>query len=137
MRFVSVKIDERIWKQVSTKLTDIEALKVLREVINYATERLKSRIDEVKSTRDVIAFFSKGKEFLTINVTRTNLRIYFQPSSGALFNKDEKFAVEKVSIWEGSLQKASGKYQAMTAWVSKEEHLPGIKKLIDRIPIFL
>jgi hypothetical protein len=137
VRFVSVKIDERIWKQVSTKLTDIEALKVLREVINYATERLKSRIDEVKSTRDVIAFFSKGKEFLTINVTRTNLRIYFQPSSGALFNKDEKFAVEKVSIWEGSLQKASGKYQAMTAWVSKEEHLPGIKKLIDRIPIFL
>ena len=137
MRFVSEKIDERIWKQVSTKLTDIEALKVLREVINYAAERLKSRIDEVKSTRDVIAFFSKGKEFLTINVTRTNLRIYFQPSSGALFNKDEKFAVEKVSIWEGSLQKASGKYRAMTAWVSKEEHLPGIKKLIDRIPIFL
>jgi len=112
-------------------------LKVLREVINYATERLKSRIDEVKSTRDVIAFFSKGKEFLTINVTRTNLRIYFQPSSGALFSKDEKFAVEKVSIWEGLLQKASGKYRAMTAWVSKKEHLPGIKKLIDRIPISL
>lgn len=134
MEFMSAKIDEQTWKQTSTKLTDVGALKALREVVNYATERLKSRIDGVKSSKDVIAFFSKGKEFLTINVTRTNLRIYFQPSSGALFSKDEKFAVEKASIWEGSLQKASGKYRAMTAWVSKEEHLPGIKTLIDRIP---
>jgi len=51
-----------------------------------------------------------------------------------LFSKDEKFLVEKVSIWEGSFQKASGKYRAITAWVSKKEHLPGIKSLIDRIP---
>jgi hypothetical protein len=131
---VSEKINEETWKEISTKLTDAEALKVLREIVNYATERLKSRIDEVKSSKDVIAFFSLGKEFLTINVTRTNMRIYFQPSSGALFGKDEKFAVEKVSIWEGSFQKASGKYRAMTAWVSKEEHLKGIKTLIDRIP---
>lgn len=134
MEFTSARIDEQTWKQISTKLTDVGALKVLREVVNYATERLKSRVDEVKSSKDVIAFFSKGKEFLTINVTRTNLRIYFQPSSGALFSKDEKFAVEKGSIWEGSFQKASGKYRAMTAWVSKEEHLSGIKTLIDRIP---
>jgi hypothetical protein len=134
MEFTSAKIDEQTWKQISTKLTDVGALKVLREVINYTTERLKSRIGEVKSSKDVIAFFSKGKEFLTINVTRTNLRIYFQPSSGALFGKDEKFAVEKTSIWKGSFQKASGKYRAMTAWVSKEEYLPGIKTLIDRIP---
>jgi len=131
---VSVKIDEQTWKQIATKLTDVEALKVLREVVNYVTDRLKSRIDEVKSSRDVIAFLSKGKEFLTINVTRNNLRIYFQPSSGALFSKDEKLAVEKVSLWEGSFQKSSGKYRAMTAWVSKEEHLPGIKKMIDNIP---
>ena len=114
---------------------DAEALKVLREVVNYATERLKSRIDGVKSSRDAIAFLSKGKEFLTINVTRTNLRIYFQPSSGTLFSKDEKFAVEKVSFWETSFQKSTGKYRAITAWVSKEEHLPGIKTLIDRIPV--
>jgi len=131
---VSVKIDEQAWKQISTKLLDVEALKVLREVVNYAMERLKSRIDEVKLPRDIIAFLSKGKEFLTINVTRTNLQIYFQPSSGAFFSKDEKFAVEKVSFWEGSFQKSSGKYRAMTAWVSKEEHLQGIKKMIDSIP---
>ena len=131
---MSQKINDKTWKEISTKLTDVEALKVLREIVNYAAERLKSRIDEVKSSRDAIAFLSKGKELLTINVTQTNLRIYFQLSCGALFGKNEKFAVEKVSIWEGSFQKASGKYRAMTAWVSKEEHLSGIKTLIDRIP---
>jgi len=134
VRFVSGKVDEQTWRQISTKLKDAEALRVLRELVNYVAERLKSRIDEVKSSRDVIAFLSKGKQFLTINVTRTNLRIYFQPSSGVLFGKDEKFAVEKVSLWEGSFQKATGKYRALTAWVSKEEHLPAIKKMIDTIP---
>ena len=89
----------------------------------------------MKSSKDAIAFFSKGKEFLTINITRTNLRIYFQPSSGALFSKDGSFKVEKISLWEGSFQKATGKYRALTAWVSKEEHLPGIKKMIDAIPL--
>jgi hypothetical protein len=134
LKSVNKKINDETWKEISTKLTDAEALKVLREIASYATERLKSRIDEVKSSRDGIAFLSKGKELLTINVTRTNLRIYFQPSCGALFSKDEKLAVEKVSIWEGSFQKTSGKYRAMTAWVSKEEHIPEIKALIDRIP---
>jgi len=132
---VSARIDEQTWKQISTKLTDAEALRVLRQLVDYVAERLKSRIDRVKSSKDAIAFFSKGKEFLTINVTRTNLRIYFQPSSGALFGKDEKFAVEKISLWEGSFQKATGKYRALTAWVSKEEHLSGIKKMIDKIPL--
>jgi len=134
VKFVNVKIDEQTWKQISTKLKDVETLKVLREIVNYAAERLKSRIDEVKSSKDAIVFLSKGKEFLSIYVTRTNLRIYFHPSSGALFSKDEKFAVEKVSIWETSFQKATGKYRGMTAWVSKEEHLPGIKALLNRIP---
>jgi len=123
-----------MWEQFSAKLSSAEALSVLRELINYVTNRLKSKIDDVKTSKDVVAFFSKGKEFLTINVTRTGLRIYFQPSAGVLFDKSEKFSVEKVSIWEGSFQKASGKYRAMTAWVSKEEHLPGIKSLIERIP---
>jgi hypothetical protein len=131
---VTVRISEQTWNQISTKLTDVEALKVLREVVAYATKRLGSRIDEVKSSRDAIAFLSEKKEFLTINVTRRDLRIYFQPSCGALFGKDEEFGVEKVSIWEGSFQKASGKYRAMTAWASKEEHLQGVKTLIDRIP---
>jgi len=132
---VSARIDEQTWKQISAKLTDAEALRVLRQLVDYVAERLKSRIDQVKSSKDAIAFFSKGREFLTINITRTNLRIYFQPSSGALFGKEQKFAVEKVSLWEGSLQKTTGKYRALTAWVSKEEHLPAIKKMIDTIPL--
>ncbi|MDI6905439.1 MAG: hypothetical protein QMD13_08165 [Candidatus Bathyarchaeia archaeon] len=102
---MSVKIEEQIWKQISTKLTDAEALKVLREIVNYAVERLKPRVDEVKASRDAIIFLSKGKEFLVINVTRINLRIYFQPSCGALFSKDEKFGVEKISIWEAHFRR--------------------------------
>jgi len=131
---VTKRINNLMWEQFSAKLSSAEALGVLRELINYVTNRLKSKIDDIKTSKDTVAFFSKGKEFLTINVTRTGLRIYFQTSAGVLFDKSEKFSVEKVSIWEGSFQKASGKYRAMTAWVSKEEHLPGIKSLIDRIP---
>jgi len=133
VRFISAKINEQCWKQISVKLTNAETLKVLRKLVDYIAERLEPRIDEVKSSRDAITFISKGKEFLTINITRTNLRIYFQPSCGALFSRDEKFAVEKVSFWEGSFRKSLGKYRALTAWVSKEEHLSGIKTLIDRI----
>ena len=134
VKFVNEEINEQVWKQFSAKLSSAEALSVLRELVNYVTDRLRSRIDQVKASKDSVAFFSRGKEFLTINVTRTGLRIYFHPPAGVLFSKDEKFLVEKVSIWEGSFQKASGKYRAITAWVSKEEHLPGIKTLIDRIP---
>jgi len=131
---MSERINEQMWEQFSAKLSSAEAISVLRELVNYLANRLKSRFDQVKPSKDSIAFFSKGKEFLTINVTRTGLRIYFHPPAGVLFSKDEKYSVEKTSIWEGSFQKASGKYRAMTAWVSKEEHLPGIKALIDRIP---
>lgn len=129
-----MEVDEQAWKQISTKLKDPEALKVLREVVNHVIERLKSRIDEIRSSREKISFLSKGSVFLTINVGRTNLRIYFEPISGALFSKDEKFAVDKVSFWETSFQKSLGKYRAITVWVSKGEHLPGIDMLIDRIP---
>mgnify|MGYP007084779356 CR=1 FL=1 len=134
VKFVTEGINKQTWEQFYAKLSNLEAQSVLRELINYVTDRLRSRIDLVKTSKDSVAFVSKGKEFLTINVTRTGLRVYFQPSAGVLFSKDEKFSVEKVSIWEGSLQKASGKYRAITAWVSKEEHIPGIKTLIDRIP---
>jgi len=131
---VDKRINNLTWEQFSAKLSSPEALSVLRELVNYVTNRLRSKIDDLTTSKDTVAFFSRGKEFLTINVTRTGLRIYFQPSAGVLFDKSEKFLVEKVSIWEGSFQKASGKYRAMTAWVSKKEHLPGIRLLIDRIP---
>jgi len=131
---VSVVIDEKMWKRYSAKLPNSEALIVLREVIDYITKKLKQRIDDTDVWRGGVAFFSKGKEFLTVNVTTKGLRIYFYPSAGVLFNDQEKFAVERFNLWKSSFHTASGKYRAMTAWVSKEVHLPAIKKLINRIP---
>jgi len=131
---VSGMIDEQMWKRYSDKLPSSEALKVLREVIEYITGKLESRIDETDVWRGGIAFFSKDKELLTVNVTTKGLRIYFYPSADALFNDQEEFSVERFNLWKSSYHKASGKYRAMTAWVSKTEHLPAIKKLIDRIP---
>jgi len=131
---VSIVIDEKMWKRYSVKLPNSEALRVLREVIDYITKKLESKIDDTDVWREGVAFFSKGREFLTVEVTTKGLRIHFYPSAGALFNGQEKFSVERVNLWKSSYRKASGKYRAMTAWVSKEIHLPAIKKLIDRIP---
>lgn len=61
MESMSVKIDEQTWKQISARLTNAEALNVLHEVVDYATQRLRSRIDGVKSSRDAIAFLSEGR----------------------------------------------------------------------------
>lgn len=130
-----VDIDEQAWANFSAKLTDVEAIDVLRELVRYTNQQLAYRIEEVGTSDTSISFFSKGREFLTFNVTRKGLRVYFHPPAGVLFGKNEKFSVEKTSIWESSFQKSSGMYRAMTAWVSKKEHLPGIKALIDRIPI--
>jgi hypothetical protein len=131
---VSVVIDEKTWKRYSAKLPNSEALKVLREVIDYITRKLEARVDDTDVWREGVAFFSKGREFLTVEVTTKGLRIHFYPSAGALFGDKEKFSVERVNLWKSSYRKASGKYHALTAWVSKEEHLPGIKEMIDRIP---
>lgn len=136
-------IDENTWVKFCKKLPNLEAEKVLYDVIEYVTHRLKSRVQEIRRLAahtpefkwlDGICFLSQGREFLTINVTRKGLRIYFHPPAGAFFSEQEEFSVEKVSLWKASYQKTSGKYRAMTAWVSKEIHLPGIKRLIDRIP---
>ena len=134
---MSVVIDERMWKRYSAKLQNSEALSVFREVIDYITDKLKPRIDDTDVWREGVAFFSKGKEFLTVEVTTKGLRIHFYPSAGALFNGQEKFSLERFNLWKSSYHKASSKYRAMTAWVSREEHLPGIKSLIDRIPTSL
>lgn len=134
VKSMSVIVDERMWKRYSDKLPNSEALEVLREVIDYTFEKLKSKIEDTDVWRGGVAFFSNEKELLTINVTTKGLRIYFYPSAGALFNGQEQFLVDRFNLWKSSYQKASGKYRAMTAWVSKETHLPAIKKLIDRIP---
>jgi len=128
-------IDEKAWAIFSAKLPSAEAMDVLRELVRYTSQQLVSRIEEVGISDASISFFSKGREFLTFNITRKGVRVYFHPPAGVLFGKDEAFSVEKTSNWESSFQKSSGMYRAMTAWVSKKEHLSGIKTLIDRIPI--
>jgi len=65
VKFVNEEINEQVWNQFSAKLSNAEALSVLHELVNYVTERLRSRIDQVKTSKESIAFFSKGKEFLT------------------------------------------------------------------------
>jgi len=132
---VNVVIDERMWKRYSAKLPNSKALNVFREVIDYITKKLKPRIDETDVWREGVAFFSGGKEFLTVEVTTKGLRIHIYPSAGALFKGQEKFSVERFNLWKSSYHKASGMYRAMTVWVSKEEHLSGIKTLLDRIPM--
>ncbi|RLI42240.1 hypothetical protein DRO59_04720 [Candidatus Bathyarchaeota archaeon] len=96
MRFISAKINEQCWKQISVNLTNAETLDVLRKLVDYIAERLEPRIDEVKSSRDSITFISKGVSNHQHNTNK--LRIYFQHSCGTLFSRDEKFAVEKVSF---------------------------------------
>jgi len=128
-------IGEEAWERFSAKLRSAEAVDVLRELVAYVNHRLASIIERVRTSKGSVSFISGGREFLTINVMRKGLRVYFHPPAGALFGKDEEFSVERASIWESSYQRSSGMYRAMTAWVSKKEHLPGIKTLIDRIPI--
>lgn len=132
---MSYGIDEQAWERFSAKLPSVEAMDVLRDLVGYVNGRLGPRIEDLRTSKGSVSFFSKGREFLTINVMRTGLRVYLHPPAGARFNKDERFPVERISLWKSSYQKASGMYRAMTAWVSKKEHLQGIKTLIDRIPI--
>lgn len=136
-------IDEKTWAQFCNKLPNPEAQKVLYEVIEYVTTRLKSRIHKIERLAehtpelkylDSICFLSQGKTFLTINVTRKGLRIYFYPTAGVFLDAKEKYAVEAMSYWQTNYHKKTGKYRGFTAWVSKEIHLSGIKKLIDMIP---
>jgi len=132
---LSMVIDEQAWKRFAAKMPILEAQNVLRKLIDYIIHRLRPKIEQVKTLEDSIAFFTKGREFLTINITRKGLRVYIHPPAGTFFSGQDKYEVEKVSLWETSVDKASGRYRAMTVWVSKESHLAGIKEIIDRIPV--
>ncbi len=139
-------IDEKAWLKICNKLPNLEAQKVLCYIIEYATNRLGSRIPRVRRLAehapggrvvkwlDGICFVSQGRDLLTINVTRKGLRIYFYPAAGVLLDPEEKYEVEAMSLWKTSYRKKTGKYRGFTVWVSEEKHLPAIKKLIDRIP---
>ena len=128
-------VGDEVWKTASSKLRSTETVKVLHSLFDHIIDALETRIDDIKTVKgQAIQFFSGGREFLTINVCRDNLRIYIHPPAGALFDPDAHFSVEKFRFWEGSFLKTSGKYRSMSAWVSEITHLTGMKEIIKHIP---
>lgn len=128
-------VGEAFWRESAERLSSAEATAALCELFDHVVDILGPRIDDVKvEDGKALSFYSAGREFLTFNVTRRGLRVYVHPPAGALFEPEATFAVEKFRFWEASFQKKSGKYRALSFWISKREHLPGARDIIGRIP---
>ncbi|MCK4321254.1 hypothetical protein KAX08_01905 [candidate division WOR-3 bacterium] len=128
-------VSEKFWQECSERLKNKEVVEVLHKLFDYIVNTLSTRIDGIK-TEDgkAISFFSQGREFLTINVTRKNLRIYIHPPAGAFFEPEAKFGVEEFRFCEGSFRKSTGKYKGLSVWISEKKYLPGVKEIINHIP---
>jgi hypothetical protein len=128
-------VSKKVWQQCSLRLKNEEAVEVLESLFDLIVDILADRIDEIK-TEDgrSISFFSEEREFLTINVTRKDLRIYIHPKAGAHFDPKAKYDLERFRFWEGSFHKASGKYRGISVWISEKRHLSVVKKILDFIP---
>jgi len=128
-------IGQEFWRESSSRLPSTEAAEVLRELVEHVVEGWARRVDEVKTVGgEGVIFLAGGRPFLTINVCRKNLRVYVHPDAGALVEPEAKFDVEKFRFWEGSFRKTSGKYNAMSFWISKREHLPGARDILAYVP---
>ncbi len=128
-------IGQEFWRESSARLPDEEAADVLRELVSCVVDGWARRVDGIKTVGgEGVIFNSRGKPFLTINVCRKNLRVYVHPEAGALIEPEAKFDVEKFRFWEGSFRKTSGKYNALSFWISKREHLPGARDILARVP---
>jgi len=132
---LAVLVGEAFWRESSERLPSAEAAGALRELFDHVVDVLGARIDDVKvEDGKALSFYSAGREFLTVNVGRKNLRVYVHPAAGAFFEPDETFAVEKFRFWDGSYHKTSGKYRAISFWISSPDHVRGAKAIIGRIP---
>ena len=128
-------LPEAAWQQFASRLKTESTVQVLHALFDYVIKVLADRIDEIKTDDGrAISFFSEKREFLTINVTRKDLRVYVHPKAGAYFDPKAKFGVEKFRFWDTSLHKASGKYRAMSFWISEKKYLSAAKKIIDLLP---
>ena len=128
-------VSQEVWQQFGSRLKTEDTLQVLHALFDYVVEVLADRIDEIRTDdAPAISFFCEKREFLTINVTRKDLRVYVHPKAGAHFDPKAKFGVEKFRFWDTSLHKASGKYRALSFWVSEKKYLSAAKKIIDAIP---
>ncbi len=126
---------EETWLQCRDRLKDKEVFTVLQALFDHIVNTLATRIDDIRTGDGrAISFFQDGREFLTINITRYDLRIYIHPSARVLFDPAAQFRVERFSLWKSSYQKSSGKYRAMSVWISKAEFLEGVREIIGLIP---
>ena len=127
-------VSKEVWQKCSLRLKKEETVEVLHKLFDYIVDTMADRINEIK-TEDgkSISFFSEGREILTINVTRKDLRIYIHTKAKAFFDPKAKFDVERFRFWDGSFHKASGKYKAMSVWISEKKYLVGVKEIIDFI----
>jgi hypothetical protein len=128
-------IGEDLWQQYADRLGDTEAAEVLRGLFETVIERLAGRIDQVRDVDGkAIAFFSARREIVTINVMRRNLRLYVHPAAGAYFDGERKYGVQRISFWESSLHKKTGRFRGLSVWVSKRKFLRHLEKIIKEIP---
>jgi len=131
-----MQISEEAWRQFHEKLKNKAVIGVLQRLFDFVLNTLAQRIDEIKIEEGkAISFFSCEREFLTINVTRKDLRIYIHPTAKPYFDPEAKFQVEKFRFWDASYQKSSGKYCAMSVWISEAKYLPGLREIIGMIPL--
>ena len=128
-------VREDAWQRYSQRLTDPAVVDVLHALFESIVEHLAGRIDDIRDVDGkAISFFSQEREILTINITRKNLRIYVHPSSLAYFDPDLEYRVEKLSFWESSYNKESGRYRGLSVWISNKKYLRDIEKIIRNIP---
>jgi hypothetical protein len=134
-RSLNRAIGQEFRRESSSRLPDEEAAEVLRELVACVIDGWARRVDEVKTVGgEGVIFLSRGRPFLTVNVCRKSLRVYVHPAAGALFEAGATFGVEKFRFWEGSYRKTSGKYNALSFWISKREHLPGAREILACVP---
>ncbi len=128
-------VGAEFWRESSARLPNDETSEVLSELVAHVADGWARRVDGVKTVGgEGVIFLSRGRPFLTVNVCRKNLRVYVHPEAGALFEPKAKFDVEKFRFWEGSFRKTSGKYNALSFWVSKRGHLAGARKILAYVP---
>lgn len=129
-------VSDDMWFQYSQRIKEPNVVEVLHKLFESIITLLAERIDDIKTIDGkAISFFSKRREFLTINIMRNNLRVYVHPPSQAYFDIDSKYDVEKLHFWESSFHKKTSKYRGLSVWISNKKYLRGIEKIIKKIPI--
>ncbi|MCP4228945.1 MAG: hypothetical protein GY771_02195 [bacterium] len=128
-------LNDDFWERAAVRPKKEGIIELAHELDEYIIETLGERIDDVqeRGKAEGIAYISRGREILLINIGLRFLRIYVHPAAGVAFAPDEVFEVERFNFWESSFRKTTGKYVGMTVWVSEREHMAGMKGIINRI----